>query len=99
MLEHMAHGGKENGRLQVTHRDCIACGISASWVAKAQKDAIRRGPVALLKRIEKLEAQSATSAAAMKVRRLIDPSPAELEAIGEDEIVIVRTTVDPKTDR
>jgi hypothetical protein len=32
----------------------------------------------------------------MKVRRLIDPSPEELGAIGEDELVIVRTTVDPE---
>ena len=53
-------------------------------------------PVALLKRIEKLEAQSTASAAPMKVRRLIDPSPEELGAIGEDELVIVRTTVDPE---
>jgi hypothetical protein len=52
-------------------------------------------PVALLKRIEKLEARSAV-VEPMKVRRLIDPSDAELDAIAADELVIVRTTVDPE---
>jgi hypothetical protein len=53
-------------------------------------------PVALLKRIEKLEAQNEAAVAPMKVRRLIDPSDAELDAIAANELVIVRTTVDPE---
>lgn len=35
MLEHMAHGGKENGKLQVTHRDFIEAGVSRDFVADA----------------------------------------------------------------
>jgi len=38
------------------------------------------------RRIEKLEAQNEAAVAPMKVRRLIDPSPDELHAIGEDEL-------------
>jgi hypothetical protein len=52
-------------------------------------------PAALLKRIEKLEAQSAVDVAPLNVRRLIDPNQAELDAIGADELVILRVIIDP----
>jgi len=35
LLEHMAHAGKENGRLQVTHRQFIEAGVSRDYVGDA----------------------------------------------------------------
>jgi hypothetical protein len=35
MLEHMAHGGTENGNLLVTHRQFIEAGVSRDYVADA----------------------------------------------------------------
>ncbi len=35
LLEHMAHAGKENGSLQVTHRQFIEAGVSRDYVADA----------------------------------------------------------------
>ena len=45
MVEHMAHGGCENGNLVCTHRDCYQWGIRKATVRKAQIDAIQRGLV------------------------------------------------------
>jgi hypothetical protein len=33
MLEHMAHGGAENGKLRVSHRQFIKCGVTKNQVA------------------------------------------------------------------
>jgi hypothetical protein len=45
MLEHMAHGGNENGKLPVTFDDCVAHGISRGSIKSAQASAIARGLV------------------------------------------------------
>jgi hypothetical protein len=43
VLEHMAHGGAENGNLPVTHEDFIKFGVSKNAVAEAIKGVSGRG--------------------------------------------------------
>jgi hypothetical protein len=45
MVEHLAHGGNENGRLPCTTADCVRWGITKKHVKATQADAIKRGLV------------------------------------------------------
>jgi hypothetical protein len=45
MLEHMAHGGKHNGRLKAPHRQLEVHGISARYVSNAIREAEEAGLV------------------------------------------------------
>jgi hypothetical protein len=45
MIEHLRHGGKENGQLKATHRQLIARSISARLIAPAIREACRSGLV------------------------------------------------------
>ena len=42
-LEHLKHGGKDNGKLPVTHRDFIHYGVRAATVRPAQQELIHKG--------------------------------------------------------
>jgi hypothetical protein len=50
MLEHMNHGGTENGNLIATFEDCAKWGIRRESIPLAQDDAVKRGLVYLTER-------------------------------------------------
>ena len=49
-LEHMAHGGLENGRLKVTHKDFRAYGINPKYIPRGLSEIITLGVVTLERR-------------------------------------------------
>jgi hypothetical protein len=43
LIEHMSHGGRQNGRLKATHRQLVEAGMSVRLVAEAIREAEAKG--------------------------------------------------------
>ncbi len=49
-LEHLRHGGKDNGRLPVTQRNFVEYGVTAKRVLPAKKELIKKGFLRITKK-------------------------------------------------